>query len=113
MDVADAPIAIDFPTLIWVVTVLMQALDKILEAVVGNCQETESPIPFNDFPSLGDVEWVHCYLLTDIVIKVFLALSTEQFSSIIRKSEARNLIHLTRSSKKTLRPCSLSRTTLD
>jgi RNA polymerase-binding transcription factor DksA len=34
----------------------MQALDKILEAVVGNCQETESPIPFNDLPSLGDVE---------------------------------------------------------
>ena len=49
-------IAFDFPTLVWVVSVLMQALDKILEAVVGNCQETESPIPFNDFPSLSDVE---------------------------------------------------------
>ena len=54
--VADAFIAFDFPTLVWVVSVLMQALDKIIEAVVGNCQETESPIPFNDLPSLGDVE---------------------------------------------------------
>jgi hypothetical protein len=54
--VADASIAFDFPTLVWVVSVLMQALDKILEAVVGNCQEAESPIPFNDLPSLGDVE---------------------------------------------------------
>lgn len=50
------PIAFDFPTLIWVVSVLMQALDKILEMVVGNCQETDSPIPFNDLPSLSDIE---------------------------------------------------------
>jgi hypothetical protein len=54
--VTDAPIAFDFPTLVWVVTVLMQALDKILEVVVGNCQETDPPIPFNDLPSLSDVE---------------------------------------------------------